>query len=152
MYAFILAFHNIIRWVVLIAGVLAVGKALFGWFGGKKEWGKQDRLLGIIFTSSVDIQLLLGILLYFVYSNWALKAILDKGMSFVMGESQYRFFAIEHAFFMVLALVFAHLGSALPKRVEDAVSKHKRAAIWFSLAVLVILAGIPWWRPLLPSI
>ena len=151
MYAFILAFHNIIRWVVLIAGVLAVGKALFGWFG-KKEWGKQDRLLGIIFTSSVDIQLLLGILLYFVYSNWALKAILDKGMSFVMGESQYRFFAIEHAFFMVLALVFAHLGSALPKRVEDAVSKHKRAAIWFSLAVLVILAGIPWWRPLLPSI
>ena len=151
MYAFILAFHNIIRWVVLIAGVLVVGKALFGWFG-KKEWGKQDRLLGIIFTSSVDIQLLLGILLYFVYSNWALKAILDKGMSFVMGESQYRFFAIEHAFFMVLALVFAHLGSALPKRVEDAVSKHKRAAIWFSLAILVILAGIPWWRPLLPSI
>jgi hypothetical protein len=151
MYGFILAFHNIFRWVVLIAGILAVGKALLGWFG-KKEWGKQDRLLGIVFTSSVDIQLLLGILLYFVYSNWALKAILDKGMSFVMGESQYRFFAIEHLFYMVLALVFAHLGSALPKRVEDEVSKHKRAAIWFSLALLLILAGIPWWRPLIPSL
>jgi hypothetical protein len=151
MYGFILALHNIIRWVVLIAGIFAVVRAFYGWFG-KKDWIKQDRLLGIVFTSSVDIQLLLGILLYFVYSNWALKAILEKGMSFVMGESQYRFFAIEHLFFMVLALIFAHLGSALPKRVEDSVTKHKRAAIWFSLAVLIILAGIPWWRPLLPSL
>ena len=151
MYGFVLAVHNIVRWVVLIAGILAAVRALIGWFG-KKEWTKQDRLLGIIFTSSVDVQLLLGILLYFVFSNWAMKAILEKGMSFVMGESQYRFFAIEHAFFMVLALVFAHLGSALPKKVDDAVSKHKRAAIWFSLAVLVILAGIPWWRPFFPGL
>jgi hypothetical protein len=150
MYGFILAVHNIVRWVVLIAGVLAAIRALIGWLG-KKEWTKQDRLFGVIFTSSVDVQLLLGILLYFVYSEWGIKAILDKGMSFVMGESQYRFFAIEHIFLMVLGLVFAHLGSALPKRVDDAVSKHKRAAIWFSLAVLVILAGIPWWRSLLPS-
>jgi hypothetical protein len=151
MYGFVLAVHNIVRWVVLIAGIVAAVRALIGWFG-KKEWTKQDRLFGIIFTSSVDVQLLLGILLYFVYSNWAMKAILDKGMSFVMGESQYRFFAIEHVFYMVLALVFAHLGSALPKRVDEAVSKHKRAAIWFSLAVLIILAGIPWWRPFFPGL
>lgn len=151
MYGFILAVHNIVRWVVLIAGILAAARALIGWFG-KKEWTKQDRLFGIIFTSSVDVQLLLGILLYFVFSSWGVQAILDKGMSFVMGESQYRFFAIEHVFFMVVALVFAHLGSALPKKVDDAVSKHKRAAIWFSLAVLTILAGIPWWRPFLPGL
>ena len=151
MYHFVLGVHNIFRWVVLIAGILAVGRALIGWFG-KKEWTKQDRLFGMVFTSSVDIQLLLGILLYFVFSSWGLAAILDKGMSFVMGQSQYRFFGIEHAFYMVLALIFAHLGSALPKKVDDSLSKHKRAAIWFSLSLLLILAGIPWWRPLLPSI
>jgi hypothetical protein len=151
MYGFVLAVHNIVRWVVLIAGILAALRALIGWFG-KKEWTKQDRLFGIIFTSSVDVQLLFGILLYFVFSSWGVQAILDKGMGFVMGEAQYRFFAIEHVFYMVLALVFAHLGSALPKKVEDAVSKHKRAAIWFSLAVLLILAGIPWSRPLFPSL
>jgi hypothetical protein len=151
MYGFVLAVHNIVRWVVLIAGILAAARALIGWFG-KKEWTKQDRLFGVVFTSSIDVQLLLGVLLYFVFSNWAMSAILEKGMSFVMGESQYRFFAIEHVFYMVVALVFAHLGSALPKKVDNAVSKHKRAAIWFSLSVLIILVGIPWWRPLFPGL
>lgn len=150
MYPFILATHNIIRWVVVIAGILAVGRALVGWLG-KKEWIKQDRMLGIIFTSSVDIQLLLGLLLYFVYSSWGVKAILNQGMSFVMGESEYRFFAIEHVFYMVLALVFAHLGSALPKKVDNDPAKFKRAALWFSFALLLILAGIPWGRSLLPG-
>jgi len=48
-------------------------------------------------------------------------------------------------------VIFAHLGSALPKKVEDSQSKYKRAALWFGLALLLILAGIPWGRPLLPS-
>ena len=151
MYTFVLGVHNIFRWVVLIAGILAAGRALIGWFG-KKEWTKQDRVFGVVFTSSVDIQMLFGVLLYFVFSSWGMTSILEKGMSFVMGQSEYRFFGIEHAFYMLLALIFAHLGSALPKKVEDPLSKHKRAAIWFSLALIVVLAGIPWWRPLLPSI
>ena len=150
MYAFTVAVHNIVRWVVVISGVIVVARSFWGWFG-KKGWSPVERKIGIIFTSSVDLQLLLGVVLYFVFSNWALKAILDKGMSFVMGESEYRFFAIEHAFFMILAMVFAHLGSALPKKVDDAQAKYKRAAIWFGLALLLILAGIPWGRPLLPG-
>ena len=54
MYPFLLGAHNIFRWVVLVAGLLAVGRGFYGWFG-KKEWVKQDRLIGLIFTSSVDI-------------------------------------------------------------------------------------------------
>ena len=149
MYGFVLAVHNIVRWVVLIAGIVAAIRALIGWFG-KKEWTKQDRLLGIIFTSSVDVQLLLGILLYFVLSPITKGAFGDFGAA--MGIKDMRFFAVEHVFFMVLALVFAHLGSALPKKVDEAAAKHKRAAIWFSLAVLTILAGIPWWRPFFPGL
>lgn len=151
MYEFVVAVHNIMRWVVVILGVVAVVRSLLGWFG-KKEWTNTERKIGIFFTSSVDIQLLLGILLYFVFSSWGLKAILNEGMSFVMGQAEYRFYAIEHAFYMILALIFAHLGSALPKKVDDDQSKFKRAAIWFGLALLLILAGIPWNRPLLPGI
>ena len=149
MYAFVLGIHNVIRWVVLVAGILAVVRALLGWFG-KKEWTKNDRLAGLIFTSSVDIQLLLGVLLYFVFSPITKGAFNDFGAA--MAIKDMRFFAVEHVFYMILALVFAHLGSALPKKVDDAVSKHKRAAIWFSLAVLIILAGIPWWRPFFPGL
>ena len=149
MYPFILAVHNIIRWVVVIAGILAIGRAFIGWFG-KKEWAKQDRMLGIIFTSSVDIQLLLGILLYFVFSPITKGAFNDFGAAMAIADQ--RFFALEHVFYMVLALVFAHLGSALPKKVEDSQSKFKRVALWFGLALLLILAGTPWGRPLFPGL
>ena len=67
MYKVILALHNIIRWLVLIFGLLAFGRGLLGWFG-KKEWAGSERKFGLFFTSSVDIQLLLGFLLYFVLS------------------------------------------------------------------------------------
>ena len=149
MYPFILWIHNIIRWVALIAGILAAVFALIGWFG-KKEWTKRDRLLGIIYTSSIDVQLLLGILLYFVFSPITKGAFSDFGAA--MGIKDIRFFAIEHVFYMVLALVFAHLGSMLPKKVDEPVAKHRRAAIWFTLSVLIVLAGIPWWRPLFPGL
>ena len=150
MYDFTVAIHNIVRWVVLILGIIVVARSILGWLG-KKEWTATDRKFGVFFTSAIDIQLLLGILLYFVFSNWALKAIMELGMAEVMKQSEYRFFAIEHAFYMILAVVFAHLGSALPKKVDDSQMKFKRAALWFGLALLLLLAGIPWGRPLLPG-
>lgn len=150
MYEFIVAVHNILRWVIVILGIVAVLRSFLGWVG-KKEWTATERKIGIAFTSSLDIQLLVGLVLYLFISNWGLKAILDQGMSFVMGQSEYRFFAFEHVFYMIVALVFAHLGNALPKRVDDDQSKFKRALIWFGLALLVVLVGIPWGRPLLPG-
>jgi hypothetical protein len=152
MYAFLVASHNIIRWLVLISGLIAAGFALRGWLG-QREWSESDRKTGLIFTIFVDIQLMVGILLYFVYSNWALKAILENGMGFVMTNSTYRFFALEHALLMLLGFVSAHLGSALPKRVNESNGKFKRAAIWFTLSLLLIVMGIPWGsRSLFPGL
>ncbi|MFN2150419.1 MAG: hypothetical protein ACK2T5_02400 [Anaerolineales bacterium] len=151
MYGFLVASHNVVRWIVVILGLVAVIRSFWGWLG-KKEWNTTDRKIGVFFTSAMDVQLLLGVILYFVFSNWGLKAILEKGMSFVMGESQYRFFGIEHAFYMILAVVFAHLGSMLPKKVEASPAKFKRAALWFFLSFLIILIAIPWWRPLFPGL
>ena len=150
MYQFLVALHNITRWAVLLLGIFVVIRSFLGWLG-KKDWSETDRKAGLFFAISIDIQLLIGFLLYFVFSTWGLKAILQQGMKFVMGQSEYRFFAIEHAFYMILAMVFAHLGSALPKKVDESQAKFKRAAIWFGLALLLILAGIPWSRPLFPG-
>jgi len=151
MYEFILAVHNIIRWVALVLGFLAVLRAFIGWFG-KHAWIPADPKIGMFFTSTIDIQLLLGLVLYIFFSPFALQAIRSLGFSAVMSQPDYRFFALEHAFYMLLAVVFAHLGNALPKKVEHAVDKHRRAAIWFGLAFLVILLGMPWLRPLLPGL
>jgi len=149
MYGLVLTIHNIVRWIVVILGFVVTARAFYGWFR-KKAWVEEDRKIGLFFTISIDLQLLFGLVLYFVYSLWGLKAILDKGISFVMGQGEYRFYAIEHGTFMLLGFILAHLGSALPKKVDDSSVKYRQTAILYGLALILILAGIPWSRPLFP--
>ncbi len=149
MYSFILALHNIIRWIAVILGIVAAVLSWIGWLR-KSEWRPIDKKLGSFFSMSVDIQFLLGLLLYLFLSPLTRTAMHDFGNAMSIGDL--RFFALEHPFYMILALVFAHLGSMLPRRVQGSTAKYQRAAIWISLAVLLILFGIPWARPMFPGI
>jgi hypothetical protein len=53
---------------------------------------------------------------------------------------------------MILAIVFVHLGSALTKKDVPDKSKFIRATVLFGLALLAIVLGMPWDRPLIPII
>jgi len=148
MYSFILAVHNILRWVVLILAILVVVRSITGWYG-KREWTDRDRMLGIFYTSSMNVQLLLNLLLYIFLSPLTTQAFQDFGTA--MGIAVQRYFALEHPFYMLVAVVFAHLGSMLSKKASDPVVKHRQAAIWYGLSLLIILLGMPWMRPILPG-
>jgi len=147
MYNFILILHNLMRWLILIFGLLAVIRGFYGWFG-KKEWAQLDDRVGLGFTISMDIQLLLGLLLYFVFSPITKTAFQDFGAA--MADSELRYFAVEHLLMMVIAVVLVHIGRALSRRADTDIGKFKRSAIFFTLGLLVVLAAIPWFRPLLP--
>jgi hypothetical protein len=149
MYPILLSIHNIVRWAALLLGVIVFVRAIFGFFS-RRGWEELDRKLGIYFTSAIDIQLLLGLLLYLFFSPITKQVFSDFGG--VMSNSGLRFYAIEHSVTMILALVFAHLGSALSKKASEPRSKHLNAAIWFGLSVLLMLIGMPWERPLLPGL
>lgn len=147
MYTFVLAIHNIVRWVVLLLGLWAAYRAWSGWLG-KRPWTSADRKAGVFFGSAFDTQLLLGLILYFFLSPITRAAFSNFGAA--MADPSMRFFAIEHMFYMLLGVIFVHLGSILAKKAPTDVGKHQRAAILFSLAMLVILIGMPWMRSLLP--
>jgi heme A synthase len=149
MYSLLLAIHNVIRWFALILGIAAAVLVWVGWLR-KREWRTSDQKIGSYFGIAVDIQFLLGLVLYFFLSPLTQTAMHDFGTA--MSVSNLRFFALVHPFYMILALVCAHLGSILPRRTEDSSIKYRRAAIWFTLAVLFILLGMPWNRPLLPGL
>jgi len=68
MYPFILGLHNLFRWVALVLAIVATVGAFLGWFG-KRQWSERDRKIGSFFGMAMDIQLLLGLILYFVYSR-----------------------------------------------------------------------------------
>jgi hypothetical protein len=73
-----------------------------------------------------------------------------------MASNYNRYFSVEHATGMLVAIILVHIGySATKKNIPDG-SKFKRL-FWFTLAAMVIiLATIPWpgreiARPLLPG-
>ena len=148
MYTFILAVHNIMRWIVIVLAIIALVRAYWGWFG-KREWSLTDRKVGMYFSISIDVQLLLGLILYFGLSPITRAAIQNIGAA--MAEAGLRFFALEHLFVMLLAVIVVHIGTALSRKADDSMAKHRRAAIWFTLAVLLIIVGMPWSRSLIPT-
>jgi uncharacterized membrane protein YozB (DUF420 family) len=147
LYPVVLAVHNIVRWIIVILAVVALFRAYSGWLG-RRAWSSTDRSVGIFLASAMDIQFLFGLILYFLLSPVTRLALQNLGAA--MGDAVMRFFFLEHAVYMLLAVVFVHIGSAAARRAGEDVSKHKRAALWFTLAVLAIILGMPWSRPLLP--
>lgn len=57
---------------------------------------------------------------------------------------QIRFFGMEHITMMMIAITLITIGSAKAKRKTTDEAKFKTMAIWFSIALLLILSSIPW--------
>lgn len=143
----LLTLHNLTRWLVLIAAIYVVIRMLGGVFK-QKGWIGPDTTAGRIFVSLMDIQLLLGLALYVVGPT--MQVVYKVGFGAAMKDSSLRFFAVEHLMIMLLAVVFAHLGSALSKRASASVGRFRTASLWYSLSLVAMLIGIPWvQRPLL---
>ena len=65
-------------------------------------------------------------------------------MGAVMKDPNDRFFAVEHAMMMIIAWLLVHVGRSMVKRAGTDAQKHKRTLIYFGLALILILAMIPW--------
>ena len=143
MYTGLLHTHNMFRWLVLITLILAILFALFGWFG-KREWSKKDNLAGWVLTIFMDIQFLVGIILYAFISPITKVAFNDFGAA--MKNPDLRFYAVEHILMMIIALVLVHIGRAKSKKAMVSWKKHRISAIYYLMALVIVMAGIPWER------
>ena len=144
-YPYLLSFHNILRWVVLAAGLAATVIAVSGW-SGTKSTNEPLRRFAVIFVASMDLQFLLGLILYFGASPLVHQAL--QNMSAAMKVKELRFFAVEHTTAMLVALVLAHVGGALARKRKTVTSQYRSAAICFTISLVAMLVGIPWFRPL----
>ena len=141
MYSGVLLVHSWLRWAVLIVGVVAVVRGMAGWTG-RRPWLRADDRSGYWFAMLLDVQMLLGLLLYFALSPFTRQAMADFGAA--MQNSGLRFWAVEHLLGMVIGITLAHVGRARVKKATDAGRKHKLSAIFLGLALLAIAASIPW--------
>ena len=139
--------HNALRWLILLLSVIALVQAYRGW-RGQRPWSKAARQIGVYLASAMDVQLVLGMLMYFGSSAIVKNAFADFGAA--MRNAETRFFALEHVFYMLLAVILVHVGRARSKKAATDADKYRQAAIWFGLTFVFLLLGTPWSRPLLP--
>jgi uncharacterized membrane protein len=140
LYTLALFLHSWNRWLVLIAGIVVLTQAIKG-FSKKSEYCSCQTKWMLIFISSLHLQLLVGLLLYFVLSPITGLALHDFGAA--MKDSVQRFWAVEHAFVNIIAVGLAQTGSILVKRTNIPARKNKLTIIWISIALILILAMIP---------
>jgi hypothetical protein len=129
--SFVFQLHAIWRWVLLVAAIVVVIKALIGWLG-KRPFTKLDDQLGMAFTMIVDIQVTLGLIL------WLFGPTGLRNLSLAMGNSALRFIALEHPILMLIALAFAHIGRARSKKAADDTTKHRTSFIFYLLSMVFI--------------
>lgn len=143
MYTGLLHTHSMLRWLMLAVLVLALILAIIGWISTKK-WTRLDSITGLLSTIIADLQLLVGLILYFFVSPITETALSDFGMA--MKNADLRFFAVEHFLLMIIAIVLIHVGRSKAKKATTDLKKHRISAIYYGISLLLILAGIPWER------
>jgi len=141
MYTGFLMFHSILRWILLVSLAITLVKYIIGWMGNH-PWKKTDNILGVVFTSLMDLQLLSGLVLYFFLSPVTKLAMSDFGAA--MKDAGLRFHAVEHLSMMLIAVVLVHIGRAKSKKAKIDSGKFKIATIFFLIALVLMLAAIPW--------
>jgi len=134
MYIGLLHTHSFLRFLVLILLLLVIVKAYLG-MSGKKPFGKADNILGLTLFSVTHTQLLVGLLLY-TQSPWV------KLSGESMKDASLRYWTVEHASLMLIAIVLITLARTTSKKMTDDTAKHRRMLIFNGLALVLILMAI----------
>jgi hypothetical protein len=140
LYTAMLHAHSIGRWIVLLLLLFAIINSLLA---GKRPYIRSDNRLGLLLTIFADLMLLIGIYLWFAGGR-GYSLIEQNGMSAVMKDPTLRFFAVEHLAGMLIAIILIHLGKAQGRKAIGDRAKHRRTVIFYLVALLIILASIPW--------
>ncbi len=141
MYNGLLHTHNFLRWVLLVLLLVAIYKSLIAKNG---PFTNGHRRTGMFLMITADIMLLVGIYQWAFGKTWGLVSIRARGFTEVMKDPVARFFAIEHFLGMLIGIILIHVGYSYAKKdVTDPV-KHRRAILFYGLALLIILISIPW--------
>jgi hypothetical protein len=138
----LLLIHSYFRWLVLLAGLIAVARMANG-YTRQAVYGASDLRVSRIFIGLLDLQFLFGLILYAV-SPVTRDAL--KNMATSMQDPHVRFFVAEHPMMMFIALCAAHGSSIWARKSPSDRMKYLRSSMGFALALGLILAGIPWFR------
>lgn len=136
MYTLGLVLHSWIRWIALVAGV---GTTLFAI---RDTTASRAEHWSLFLMMALDIQMLIGLILYLALSPFTTEALNDFGAA--MRNPPLRFWAVEHLAAMFAAVILVHVGRVLARKAPTPQAKRKRLLIWCGLATFAMFLGMPW--------
>lgn len=140
MYDILLKSHSGFRWLVLLVMVIGLFKSLASL---KKDYGKFDNVLRILALIFNHVQLIVGLALYFI--SPVIKSFWTRG---TFEGDELTFFGVYHIVMMLASVVLITIGSTKIKKGENGPTKHKRTLLYFGVSLALIIASIPWFRPM----
>ncbi len=142
MYTGLLHLHSTLRYILLLLLVVTVIKASISIFGNK-HFTEGDRKLGLYTLIATHLQLVVGLVLYFV------SPVIEAGMADIgetMKNSTMRFYVVEHFVTMILAVLFITIGYSRVKRTKEENKKVLRTAVFYGIGLVLVLLRMPWDR------
>jgi hypothetical protein len=140
MYDIVLFLHSWLRWIALGAGIMATITA----FAIRPATGSEAKASrwGLFFMIALDLQLVIGLLLYVALSPTTAEIFDNFGEA--MRDPVARFWAVEHITMMLIAVILAHVGRVLARKARTPSAERARMLIAFGLATLLIIIATPW--------
>jgi hypothetical protein len=132
MYEGLLLTHSLLRYFILVALFAVIFMAIRG-LTTKRPYGKWDNMVGLYLFIFTHMQLLAGLILYFM-SPWV------QFGSETMSNKTTRYWTVEHIVAMLIAVVLVTMARTTSKRMSSDAAKHRRMAI-FNVVALVIIVG-----------
>ena len=128
--------HSYIAYLALILLVVAAINAIIG-MTSNKEFKDNDRKLSLFALIFTHVQLLIGIILYFVSP-------LVQSFSVAMKDSTLRLYALEHPLINIIAVVLITIGWSKHKKAATNKAKFKSIGIMYAIGTILNLSRIPW--------
>lgn len=132
--------HSYWAYIVLILLIFTVYNAITG-LKSKRDFVDKDLRIGLFTLIVTHIQLLIGLAWYFM-SPWYTALVSNSGE--VMKDSTSRLLALEHPIMMLIAIALVTIGWSKHKKKTASTAKFKTFAVFYGLALVIILIRIPW--------
>ena len=133
--------HSGWAYLALLILIVAFVNALRG-LSSKKEFKAKDLRLSLFTLIIMHIQLILGFVMYYMSPYYAHMK--EVGMGATMKDATARLFVVEHPLMMIIAIVLITMGFSKHKKKTTDKARFKTIAIFYGLALLLVLLRIPW--------
>ncbi len=133
--------HSGWAYITLLILIVAVVNAIMG-LTSKREFQEKDLRIPLFTLIVAHIQLIIGFIAFFMSAQFAFLR--ENGMSVSMQHPEVRLFIVEHPLIMIVAIIFITIGFSKHKNQPTDQAKFKTIAIYYGIALLLVLSRIPW--------